>query len=226
MPKVIQKTIIFINTVTEVLPLLEAIRGWMRRLKYPQGSEEWVRPYFSTMPDLNKAINAEAFKLSGEMNTDCTIFVATDAYGMGIDNPDIKLVIQWDLPMSFDSMIQRMGRAGRQAGQQAVFILMTPKWTQVKDEKELQDWIAARTDAANASSLFLDLNRLKIKGWRPSPLSCETNAEGSSDTKSLASSDVDEDFNDSGTNKLFALFITEAEEKSLAKKAKKKEIGH
>ena len=33
--KDIQKTIIFVNTVAEVLPLVEAIRGWMRRLKYP-----------------------------------------------------------------------------------------------------------------------------------------------------------------------------------------------
>lgn len=92
------------------------------------------------------------------MNTRCTILVATDAYEMGIDNPDIKLIIQWDLQMSFDSMIQHRGRAGKPAGQQAVFILMTPKWTQVKDEKEIQDRIAARTDAANVSSLLLDLN--------------------------------------------------------------------
>lgn len=89
------------------------------------------------MPDLDKAINAEAFKLDGKINTECTILVATDAHGMGIDNPDIKLVIQWDLPISFDSMIQQMGSAGRQTGQQALFILMTPKWTQVKDEKEI-----------------------------------------------------------------------------------------
>ena len=220
--KNIQKTIIFVNTVAEVLPLVEAIRGWMRQLKYPQGSGEWVRPYFSTMPDLDKTINAEAFKLSGETNTKCTILVATNAYGMGIDSPDIKLVIQWDLPMSFDSMIQRMSRAGRQAGLQTVFILMTPKWTQVKDEKEIQDRIAARTDAANTSSLLSDLNRPKTKGLKASPLSCETNAEDSSDAESLASSDVDKDFDDSETNQLFALFATEAEEESLAKKAKKR----
>lgn len=53
-------------------------------------------------------------------------------------------------------------------------------------------------------------------------MSCEKNAEDSSDAESLTSSDVDKDFDDFGTNQLFALFITEAEEESLAKKAKKR----
>lgn len=59
--KDIQKTLIFVNTVAEVLPLVEAIRKWMILLHYPEGSEKWVRPYFSTMSDLDKAIIAEAF---------------------------------------------------------------------------------------------------------------------------------------------------------------------
>lgn len=46
---------------------------------------------------------------------------------MGIDNPDVKLVIQWDIPMSFDSMIQRMGRA-RRKGAQPTFVFFSPKW--------------------------------------------------------------------------------------------------
>ena len=79
------------------------------------------------MSDLHKAIIAEAFKIDGNINIDCIILVVTDAYGMEIDNPDIKFVIQCDLPMSFDSMIQQMGRAKRKAGKLAVFILLTPK---------------------------------------------------------------------------------------------------
>ncbi len=80
------------------------------------------------MSDWDKELIAKAFKINGSENTECTIFVAIDAYGMGIDNPDIRLVIQWDLPISYDSMIQRMGRVGKK-GQQAWFILLTPKWT-------------------------------------------------------------------------------------------------
>lgn len=113
---IIQKTLIFVNTVAEVIPLAEAIRKWMILLHYPEGSEKWVRGYFLTMSEWDKAIVAKAFQIDGDINTDYIILVATDAYGMGINNPDIRLVIQWDLPLSFDSMIQRMGRAGRRAG--------------------------------------------------------------------------------------------------------------
>lgn len=59
---------------------------------------------------------------------ECTILVATDAYSMGIDNPDIKLVIQWDFSTTFDAMIQRLKRAGRKGGL-SIFILFTPKWS-------------------------------------------------------------------------------------------------
>lgn len=38
--KDIQKTLIFVNIVAKDLPLVEAIREWMRQLKYPQGLEE------------------------------------------------------------------------------------------------------------------------------------------------------------------------------------------
>lgn len=73
--------------------------------------------------------------LSGE-NTKCTNFVATDAYGMGIDNPDVALVNQWGLLLSFDIMIQRMGRAGRKDGV-SMFVWLSLKWNMIKDLQEL-----------------------------------------------------------------------------------------
>ena len=102
----------------------------MRQLGYPEGSDKWIKPYHSTMSDWDKSCIAAAFKVSGDENIECTILVATNAYGIGIDNPDIKVVIQWNLPTSIDIMIQRMGRAERKC-QQSTFVLFTPKWTQV-----------------------------------------------------------------------------------------------
>ena len=99
----------------------------MKKLGYPEGCEKWIRPYHSAMSDWDKDLISKAFRIPGEDNTSCTILVATDAYGMGIDNPDIRLVVQWDLPISFDSMIQRMGCAGKKGVQQAVFVFLTPK---------------------------------------------------------------------------------------------------
>lgn len=77
----------------------------MGLLNYSKELEKWVCLYFSIMLDLDKAIITEAFKINSNINTDWIILVVTDAYGIGINNPDIKLVIQWDLPMSFDLRI-------------------------------------------------------------------------------------------------------------------------
>ena len=87
--KDIQKTLIFVNTMAEVLPIVEVIRKWIGLLNYPKESEKWVCLYFSTMSDLDKVIIAEAFKVDSNINIDCIILVATDAYGMKIDNHDI-----------------------------------------------------------------------------------------------------------------------------------------
>lgn len=45
------------------------------------------------MSDWDKALITNIFKVSGEKNKKFVIFIATDTYRMGIDNPNIKLVI-------------------------------------------------------------------------------------------------------------------------------------
>ena len=45
------------------------------------------------MLDWDKELIAKTFKTSSNKNTECIILVATDAYEIGIDNPDIWLVI-------------------------------------------------------------------------------------------------------------------------------------
>lgn len=109
----------------------------MRKLGYPDGCSEWIKTYHCCNSDGYKVLIAKAFCTPGDQNPDYTILVATDAYSMPIDNPDVKLVIQWGLPLTFESMMQRMRCAGRDGGQ-STFVLLTPKWSKAKDQKEIE----------------------------------------------------------------------------------------
>lgn len=89
----------------------------MKKLGYPDGCSEWIKPYHCCFEKSTKVLFAKAFRTPGYQNPGCAILVATDTYSMEIDNPDVKLVIQWGLPLSFESMMHRMCCAGRDGGQ-------------------------------------------------------------------------------------------------------------
>ena len=66
------------------------------------------------------------------------VMVATNAFGMGIDKPDVRLVIHLDCPDSIEAYFQEAGRAGRD-GQKAYAVLLYNPADQRKLEKRISD---------------------------------------------------------------------------------------
>ncbi len=186
----------------------------MKKLGYPSGYDAWIWRYYSVVSEWDKTIIADAFRMPGDDNgLECVILVATDKYGIGINNPDIRLIVQCDVPISFDVMIQRMGRVSRK-GESSTFVLLKPKKTQVKDPTEMEDRVAKKRSrpvtgkfipAANLSNPSFLGQRIHIN-------------EKEFDTESLAPSDNEV----SDNNLLTALWATETDEVQKSKKEAKR----
>ncbi|MDR2918885.1 MAG: RecQ family ATP-dependent DNA helicase [Tannerella sp.] len=68
----------------------------------------------------------------------CRVMVATNAFGMGIDKPDVRLVVHMDMPGSLEEYFQEAGRAGRDE-QRAYAVILCASSENAKLKKRISD---------------------------------------------------------------------------------------
>ncbi|GAB4245070.1 MAG: DNA helicase RecQ [Thermoleophilia bacterium] len=120
-------------------------------------------PYHAGLPAEERTRVQEAFQ-----RDDLRVVVATVAFGLGIDKPNVRFVVHYDLPKSLEAYYQETGRAGRDGLPAEALLLFGPA-----------DVVLARTlieRGENAEQVRVDLHKLNAMVGFAESLSCRRRA--------------------------------------------------
>lgn len=112
--------------------ILQKVQGtaivYVRSRKRTQQLAEWLQKWNISADFYHAGLTTEARsqKQDDWIENRTRVIVATNAFGMGIDKPDVRLVIHLDLPDTLESYYQEAGRGGRDGNKSYATVLWQP----------------------------------------------------------------------------------------------------
>lgn len=138
--------------------------------------------YHAGLTSKERSAKQEEWKKGEKQGT--RVIVATNAFGMGIDKPDVHIVIHHDLPDTIEAYFQEAGRAGRDEQKAFAVLLYDPSTDKTKARKRIADnfpdeeflhtvyhktcnYLQIGADSGEGATFFLDIYDLCGKMHMP-----------------------------------------------------------